>query len=210
MHWNHNISPAVRICSRILLLVLASICFPLILPGQQRNTDGLYSIIGQTFYRFGPASHAHQGAEVFLTADADTLHTITDIDGKFTFSVSDSKQVTLYIPVFKNQYGEDALASVSGTFELMPGENLVLIPLKRLNMGPVSINFTPDNPIVTMEGDTWVYHLDDDFYHDFGIQRLKQLPGVTYNARRKLIYISGEALQRTFVNGSFYVFGLKP
>ena len=199
-----------RLLNRWGLLFIVGFFLPMIVRGQDRETNGPYSIIGQTFYRFGPACHAHQGSEVFLIADADTLHTITDIDGKFTFSVSDSKQVTLYIPVFKNQYGEDALASVSGTFELMPGENLVLIPLKRLNMGPVSINFTPDNPIVTMEGDTWVYHLDDDFFHDFGIQRLKQLPGVTYNSRKKLIYISGDALQRTFVNGSFYVFGLKP
>ena len=34
------------------------------------------------------------------------------------------------------------------------------------------------------------------------------MPGVEYNKRKHLLYISGDAVHRTFINGAF-VFGLK-
>lgn len=91
-----------------------------------------------------------------------------------------------------------------GTFDLMPGENLVYIPIE-------GGTYTDNTTVMTRKGDAWVYRYPDNKGRAAGrlIDRLIGLPGVEYDKRRGTISISGDAVHKTFVDGA-YVFWLDP
>ncbi|MBO6082457.1 MAG: hypothetical protein J6P46_05470, partial [Bacteroidales bacterium] len=116
----------IRTAAKTLLLI-AGICQPFALRGQDQRRDTLSSIVGQTYYRMeisvsGQADRMQAydlpvaGSEVVLVAAGDTLRTKTDNLGKFTFKGIAARQVTLSM-------ADDDYAPFSESFTLMPGEN---------------------------------------------------------------------------------------
>ena len=88
------------------LLLVAGLCLPLTLHGQDQPADTLSSIVGKTFYRMeiGDAGQALgietvdapvSRIEVILVAAGDTLRTKTDDQGRFSFSGIAARNVTL-------------------------------------------------------------------------------------------------------------------
>ena len=204
---------------RLVLLLIIGLVLPMTIYGQDRALDPPASIVGETFT---VVDHFHRGlfltsytlpkcdVDVILIADGDTLRTKTDGKGRFYFSGIADCQVTLIIePINKI---EDY--PFFGTFELMPGENLVIVPWQRPAYSAGFSLQLSDQPLITAEGDTWVYHYPDiradvrPRDEDHLVSKLIGMPGVEYNKRKHLLYISGDAVHRTFINGAF-VFGLK-
>ena len=140
-------------------------------------------------------------AEVVVAAGKDTLRTETDMLGAFRFKGLAPGRVTLSMT--KDQY-----APFSESFDLMPGENVVII--SRQNKRELeAASVSAEAPIMTMRGDTLVYHIAamNVPQGDYAVDLLKQMPGV--EVRDRQIYVTGEAVRRTYVNGAL-IFGLDP
>ena len=197
---------------------------PMTLHGQNSVRKPTASVVGEVYTIFDYRLHGtlmgsfiqiKRDYEVILYADGDTLRTKTDESGRFYFSGVSAGQATLYIePLNKKEEHP-----FSGVFELMPGENIVIVPWQSpVQPAGYSLQLT-DQPIMTAEGDTWTYHYPSIMAsghvgnaprdEDYLISKLMGTPGVEYNKRKKLLRISGDAIRRTYVNGA-YIFALKP
>ena len=201
-----------RFKSRLLFTI--GLFLPLALRGQE-VAQTLSSIVGQTYFRMDMRQTAQlngveyidiplSGVEVILVEAGDTIRTKTDNLGKFTFTGISSRQVTLSI-------GGDGYAPFSDSFALMPGENVVIVPRQRKIETLDAASVTAEVPVMTMRGDTLVYHasalrVDEG---DYAIDLLKQMPGVEVNRMTGEIKISGKNVARSYVNGAL-VFGLTP
>ena len=201
-----------RFKSRLLFTI--GLFLPLALRGQE-VAQTLSSIVGQTYFRMDMRQTAQlngveyidiplSGVEVILVEAGDTIRTKTDNLGKFTFTGISSRQVTLSI-------GGDGYAPFSESFALMPGENVVIVPRQRKIETLDAASVTAEVPVMTMRGDTLVYHasalrVDEG---DYAIDLLKQMPGVEVNRMTGEIKISGKNVARSYVNGAL-VFGLTP
>ncbi|MBP5558567.1 MAG: hypothetical protein J6X71_02245, partial [Bacteroidales bacterium] len=197
------------------LLLVAGLCLPLTLHGQNQPADTLSSIVGKTFYRMeiGDAGQALgietidapvSRIEVILVAAGDTLRTKTDDQGRFSFSGIAARNVTLSMV-------NDDYAPFSESFVLMPGDNVVIVPRQRKIETLDAASVTAEAPVMTMKGDTLVYHaaalrVDEG---DYAIDLLKQMPGVEVNQTTGEIRISGKNVARSYVNGAL-IFGLTP
>ena len=197
------------------LLLVAGLFLPLILQGQNQPADTLSSIVGKTFYRMeiGNAGQTLgienldvpvSRIDVFLVAAGDTLRTKTDDQGRFSFSGIAAKSVTLSMV-------NDDYAPFSESFVLMPGDNVVIVPRQRKIETLDAATVTAEAPVMTMRGDTLVYHaaalrVDEG---DYAIDLLRQMPGVEVNRTTGEIRISGKNVARSYVNGAL-VFGLSP
>ena len=185
---------------------------PVTLHGQ--TADSLYSIVGQTFLNYQYTSvgtgdilfTAHLGRgnlEVILVANRDTLRTISDSSGFFSFSGIPSKQVALFVEIPETS----TLLPFYGTFELMPTENIVIIPM--WYHIPEYMNLQLSNEaVVTSEGDAWVIHYPSEI-ETLLINRLKDWPGVEYDKRKNVLFIPKKRVHISEVNGA-YVFALEP
>lgn len=155
------------------------------------------------------------GCDVILVADGKTHRTTVGTDGRFAFSGITPNVVTLSVVPPK----EAKDTPFVGTFELMPGENIVIIPWQRPAQPEGAMMQLSEEPVVTIEEKTWVYHFPrisaggyagnepkDDVYL---VSKLIGLPGVEYDKKNHLLSISGDAVHRTSVNGAF-VFGRNP
>lgn len=140
-------------------------------------------------------------AEVVVVAGKDTLSTVTDGVGAFRFKGITPGRVTLSMT-------NDTFAPFSESFELMPGENVVIIT-RQMKQELEAAVVASEAPVMTMKGDTLVYHAAAMNVQpgDFAMDLLKQMPGV--EVRNRQIYVTGEAVRRTYVNGAL-VFGLDP
>ena len=212
---------------RLSLLLGAFLCLPLILHGQDRSADTTSSIVGEAFTIFDIKSAANlgmtlgstyfpkAGCDVILVADGETLRTKIANDGRFAFSGLSAGLVTLSIVPPK----EAKDTPFVGTFELMPGENIMVIPWQRPATPEGAMMQLSEEPIITIEDNIWVYHFPrvsgggyagpepkDDKYL---VSKLIGLPGVVYDKKNHLLSISGDAVHRTSINGAF-VFGLNP
>ncbi len=201
----------------LFLSFITGIFLPLKLQGQNQNqpADTLSSIVGKTFYRMeiGDAGQALgietldapvSRIEVILVAAGDTLRTKTDDQGRFSFSGIAARNVTLSMV-------NDDYAPFSESFVLMPGENVVIVPRQRKIETLDAASVTAEAPVMTMKGDTLVYHaaalrVDEG---DYAIDLLKQMPGVEVNQTTGEIRISGKNVARSYVNGAL-IFGLTP
>jgi hypothetical protein len=197
------------------LLLVAGLCLPLTLNGQNQQADTLSSIVGKTFYRMeiGNAGQALgietldtpvSRIEVILVAAGDTLRTKTDDQGRFSFSGIAAGSVTLSMV-------NDDYAPFSESFVLMPGDNVVIVPRQRKVETLDAATVTAEAPVMTMRGDTLVYHaaalrVEEG---DYAIDLLKQMPGVEVNRMTGEINISGKNVKRSYVNGAL-IFGLTP
>ena len=197
------------------LLLVAGLCLPLVLHGQAQPADTLSSIVGRTFYRMDMGQAAQvsgveyldvplSGVDVVLVAGKDTLRVKTDNQGRFSFSGINIRQVTLSMV-------NDDYAPFSETFGLMPGENVVIVPRQRKVETLDAATVTAEAPIMTMKGDTLVYHANALTVRegDYAIDLLMQMPGVEVDRMTGTIRISGKNVARSYVNGAL-VFGLNP
>lgn len=205
----------------LFLILFIGLALPVTLHGQTEGPAS--SIVGEAFVELeardplvkdiimGRFNIGVSEADVTLTANGDTLRTKTESGGRFSFSGILHQAVTLLIE-------EEGSVLFSGSFELMPGENIVLVSVQRAPFSEKSMLQVSSEPLVTMSGDTWVYHysmMDDNYVgpriqdKDYLISRLMGLPGVEHNKRRGTLTISGPAIHKSFVNGA-YVFGLTP
>lgn len=207
-----------------VLALIAGICLPVTLHGQTERPTS--SIVGQTIMQFVFDNHnisgtfeiPSQNAEITLIADGDTLQTRGGAGGIFTYSGISAKTVTLSVTIPDHPY------SFSGSFELMPGENIVLVSIHGIPQPKGFSMQASEEPLMKIDGDTWTYHYPTFFNNSVAdprgnpkqpdeklilVNRLRDLPGVEFNKRRGTLTISGPAVHKTYVNGA-YVFGLNP
>ena len=211
---------------RLVLILVSGLGFSMEIQGQDGTLDPPGSIVGETFTRvdiFTHGNHSYAGTtpllkrdyDVILISAGDTLRTKTDNNGRFSFSGITASRITLLIEPIRGTSD----FPFSGTFELMPGENIVLVPIQREPYPEGSVIQLSNQPLMTADGDTWVYHcpvMSDSGYagREPGVEeeligKLIGKPGVEYDKRKRLIYIPNERIRRTEVNGA-YVFALKP
>lgn len=207
-----------------VLALIAGICLPVTLHGQTERPTS--SIVGQAIIQYifdnksiaGTFEIPPSKVEAILIADGDTLQTQGSGGGIFTYSGISARNVTLSVTIPDHPY------SFSGSFELMPGENIVLVSIPGTPRPEGSPMQASEEPLMEIYGDTWTYHYPTLLSNPGGdsrlgerqqnetvfiVNRLKDLPGVEYNKRRGTLTISGPAVHKTFVNGA-YIFGLNP
>ena len=214
-----------RVDIRPILALIAGVCLPVTLHGQTEKPAS--SIVVQTITQIvfdnhnigGTFEFTSPNAEVTLVADGDTLQTLERAEGSiFTYSGISAKTVTLSVVIPDHPY------SFSGSFEVMPGENIVLVSIHGVSYPAGFPMQASEEPLMKIDGDTWTYHYPT-FYNTpvadprgkpkqpdeklFLVNRLKGLPGVEFNKRRGTLTISGPAVHKTFVNGA-YIFALNP
>ena len=179
--------------TKLLFILFAGLCLPVTLRGQDVAAQ-TFSIVGQAFIpvevRSGwdhdivlGTSYLGEGFDAILVADGDTLRTKSDRAkgyGRFSFSGIVAKQVTLCIKPDKRSQNQPFTVS----FELMPGENILLIPLQGPDYPENSMLQVSKEPIVTTDRDSWVYHYPTDLgglrEKGFVMTNLKDVPGVEY------------------------------
>ena len=203
---------------RLFLLLIAGLCLPLTLRGQEESRSSTSSIVGRVFWRVANRSSTGEVVAVYqvpqgdayhvtLVAEGDTLRTRLNSSGRFDISDIDPGRVDITIA----WSGTNTLIKrdttrvyLTGHFEIVPGENIVIIP-----WSPAPV-YEPPFPLVTLDGDTWNYDQSDSTpVDDFAAEMLKQLPGVTLNKGKRTISIPGEGIYRSESDG-IYVFALKP
>lgn len=212
---------------KIILFLINCLCLPLALHGQDQTAEATSSIVGEAFTIFEIRSAANpgmvlgstyfpkSGCEVILIAGGETLRTTIGSDGRFAFSGITPGVVTLSVVPPKDAKDTPFV----GTFELMPGENLVIIPWQRPAQPEGSMMQLSEEPVVTIGESIWVYHFprisaggyagNEPKDNVYLISKLIGLPGVEYDKKNHLLSISGDAVHRTSINGAF-VFGLNP
>lgn len=140
--------------------------------------------------------------EIMLVIKGDTLKTKTNSTGSFSFKELSPGPVRLMTSYLDYE-------PFSESIDLVPGENVVIIPfsnkIRQLNAAVV----TDEIPAVIQHGDTLIYNavavaLQSD---DFAIDMLSRFPGV--ELKNGQIVIVGKAVRRSYVNGAL-VFGLDP
>ena len=196
--------------NRLFLLLVLGFSLPVGLRGQV--ADSTSSIVGQVFWRLAGSMLPREKVDVLLiTDDGETRHAITDNTGKFTFSDITSKQVRLLIPEEWDIHGTAPnYAEVStDTFELMPGENIVMAPVRNIYPSSTISRYEDRSPLVIVKKSIWTFYIPGDVLSDFAIELLKQLPGVVYSKGRGTIAIPEETVHCTESNG-VYIFGVKP
>lgn len=207
-----------------IMALIAGLCLPVTLRGQTEKPTS--SIVGQGIIQYifdnksiaGTFEIPPSKVEAILIADGDTLQTQGSPTSIFTYSGIRAGRVTLSVVFPERPY------SFSGSFELMPGENIVLVSVPGVPQ-PEGLSFQAyEGPLIEIYGDTWTYYYPTLLSNPVAdprlgerqqnenvliVNRLKELPGVEYNKRRGTLTISGPAVHKTFVNGA-YIFGLNP
>ncbi len=207
-----------------ILAFITGLFLPVTLHGQTEEPTS--SIVGQGIIQYiydnwglaGTFETLPSKVEAILIADGDTLQTQGSSASIFTYSGIRAGSVTLSVVFPECPY------SFSGSFELMPGENIVLVSVPGVSNSPGFSMQPSEEPLFEMDGDTWTYYYPTLLSNPGGdsrlgerqqnetvfiVNRLKDLPGVEYNKRRGTLTISGPAVHKTFVNGA-YIFGLNP
>ena len=141
-----------------VLALIAGICLPMTLHGQTETPAS--SIVGQTIMQFVFDNHnisgtfeiPSQNAEITLIADGDTLQTRGGAGGIFTYSGISARNVTLSVTIPDHPY------SFSGSFELMPGENIVLVSVPGTPQPKGFSMQASEEPLMKIDGDAWTYH----------------------------------------------------
>lgn len=202
--------PHIMKKNRILyLLLVIGLFLPLTLRGQE---EGILSTINGQVFSYGmppppmPSSiyfPPPRDSYVTLVADGDTLKTDMTMHGIFSFSEIRAKRAIISV------VGEDTDGMIiyyTGIFDLMPGENVVLIPLERVAVGFSSLS----HAIITLEGNDWVYHYPGmKGIGQYVADRLKAFPGVKYSKRKETVTIPEGGIYRAYIDGA-YIFALKP
>ena len=204
--------------NRILLLILLLITglfLPLSLLGQEKPANILSSIHGQVFkYASPPPPFPPSTVSlivpgmVTMIANGDTLQVETDNHGIFSVPEIASRQVSIIEVNVRNSMGQynGRTIPILVSFELMPGENILLIPVEDFFETMPSANYS----IVTMEGDDWIFHYPSMIgIGHYAADKLKDFPGTKYNKRKETITIPKDGIYRAHVDGA-YIFALDP
>ena len=198
------------------LLLITGFFLPLSLLGQEKPADTLSSIHGQVF-KYGsppppfPPSTTCLGVIglVTMVSNGDTLRVGTDNYGIFSVPEIASRQVSIIEVTLwdriTEQYSRGTIPILL-SFELMPGENIMLIPVEDFFETMPSANYS----IVTMEGDDWIFHYPSMIgIGHYAADKLKDFPGTKYNKRKETITIPKDGIYRAHVDGA-YIFALDP
>lgn len=127
------------------------------------------------------------GAKIELVSQGETYSATTDLKGSFMIKDlrPDLVRIRISLPPLK---------PISGSFELLPGDNIVL----------ASISVSPNNPpeIITQQGDTLTYRASyvSDLKGIEAMERLARFPGV--EIENGTIIITGRGVHRTYLDGA--------
>ena len=131
----------IHIFSRLLIIGLF---LPLTLWGQEKPADTLSSIHGQVFKYASPPPPFPPSTVclnipgwVTMIANGDTLQVETGSGGTFSVPEIASRKVSIIEVSLKNSMGQPngRTIPILLSFELMPGENILLIPVEDLYVG---------------------------------------------------------------------------
>lgn len=197
------------------LLLITGFFLPLSLLGQEMPEDTLSSIHGQVFKYASPAPPFPPSTVclnipgwVTMIANGDTLQVETGSGGTFSVPEIASRKVSIIEVSLKNSMGQPngRTIPILLSFELMPGENILLIPVEDFFETMPSANYS----IVTMEGDDWIFHYPSMIgIGHYAADKLKDFPGTKYNKRNETITIPKDGIYRAYVDGA-YIFALDP
>ena len=194
---------------RLKLVVSLLTGFLLLLPLSVRGQDAdtTYSIIAQLISREDVMGYVLDNivpeAHITLIAGDDTLRTSELYLGGFEISGIKSKDVTLSVVAYDPFAKAETHHPYSGTFELRPGANAILITTTRKNYTSTSPSSAP---IMTFKGGKWVYRKADLGVRrtDFVVDMMVDLPGVEYNARKGELTISGDVVHCQEVGSAYH------
>jgi len=199
----------------LILLLIAGLFLPLSLLGQEKPADTLSSIHGQVFKYGSPPPPFPPSTACFsvpgmvtMIANGDTLRVEAGTYGIFSVPEIASGQVSIIEVNVRNSMGQYSGRTIPIllSFELMPGENIMLIPVEDFFETMPSANYS----IVTMEGDDWIFHYPSmKGIGLYAADKLKDFPGTKYNKRNETITIPKDGIYRAYVDGA-YIFALKP
>lgn len=141
------------------------------------------------------------GYEAILMTAKDTLSVVSD-NGDFQFR--DLAPGTVRLLVVKDGY-----LPFDGNFTLAEGDQAVTIELTHEGEELTGAVATANQPVVTMKGDTLVFHADavKRMTGDYAIDLIAQMPGAEVSDLG--ISIRGKQVSRAYVNGVL-VFGRDP
>jgi len=141
-------------------------------------------------------------AKVELVFQGDTLKAITNQVGQFSFKnlTAGLVQLSIDLPPYE---------LFSESFELVPGENVVMVSIQREPETLDAAIVRDEMPVMTMRGDTLIYHAAAValMEGDYAIDLLLRFPGV--EVKNGQIIVTGKNVRRTYVNGAL-IFGLNP
>ena len=202
---------------KYLLLCFLLIANPFHTPGLRgQEASGSHSIIGQVFKYSQPPAGIPIGS--MLTFPSSETTTVTLVDGRDTlraktgpfaiFRFSDIKSSQVHLTVIESFPTDPPTIRYlfSGTVEIKPGGNIVLIPVDGIWPDLASAN----DSIVTFEGDDWVFHYPGaKGMAQFAADELRDFPCAKYNRRKDTITIPREGIYRAYTDG-VYIFALDP
>ena len=143
-----------------------------------------------------------------MIANGDTLQVETGSGGTFSVPEIASRKVSIIEVLLRDSMGQPdgRTIPIRVSFELMPGENIILIPVEDYLETMPSANYS----VVTMEGDDWIFHYPSDKGIGlYAADKLKDFPGTKYNRRNEAITIPKDGIYRAHVDGA-YIFALDP
>ena len=199
----------------LFLSFITGIFLPLALWGQEMPEDTLSSIHGQVFKYVSPPPPFPPSTAcinipgwVTMIANGDTLQVETGSGGTFSVPEIASRKVSIIEVLLRDSMGQPdgRTIPIRVSFELMPGENIILIPVEDYLETMPSANYS----VVTMEEDDWIFHYPSMIgIGAFAADKLKDFPGTTYNKRKGTITIPKDGIYRAHVDGA-YIFALDP
>lgn len=199
----------------LILLLITGLFLPLSLLGQEKPANILSFIHGQVFKYASPPPPLPPSTVslmvpgmVTMIANGDTLQVETDNYGIFSVPEIASRKVSIIDVSLRNSMGQPngRTIPILLSFELMPGENILLIPVEDFFETMPSANYS----VVTMEGDDWIFHYPSMIgIGHYAADKLKDFPGTKYNKRNETITIPKDGIYRANVDGA-YIFALDP
>lgn len=143
------------------------------------------------------------GASISLVAGKDTLNTVSDKSGRFSFSFPQSFEVTI---LARYQGFED----FRETYQLFENHTAVAIQMKQSHQQLDAAKVEAEIPFITRDADTVIINMAplEKMDGDKAIDMLLQIPGFAINSLGRLT-VWGEMVDKTYVNGKL-IYGDNP
>ncbi len=142
------------------------------------------------------------GASVSLISGKDTLNTISDNLGRYSFDIKDALEVTI---VAKYEGFDD----FRETYQLLEEKTAVAIRMNRSSQVLDAAKIKSEIPFVKNDADTVTYNMAalQKMEEDRAINLLMQIPGFSIKNGKLMVW--GEFIDKTYVNGKL-IFGDNP